>query len=76
MILKIKYEKSRRCSFDLYFDHSGFSYTMYVKNLTGELVKTRSSKADYYKVTVEAFRKFLTEQLVSINATYEVRRKL
>ena len=60
---RIKYEKSRRCSFDLFFDHSGFSYTMYTKNLMGEPVKARSSKADYYKVTVEAFRKFLTEQL-------------
>lgn len=60
---RIKYERSRRCSFDLLFDHSGFSYTMYVKNLMGEPVKARSSKADYYKITVEAFRKFLTEQL-------------
>lgn len=60
---RIKYEKSRRCSFDLFFDHSGFSYTMYTKNLMGEPVKARSSKADYYKVTVESFRKFLTEQL-------------
>lgn len=60
---RIKYERRRSCSFDLMFDHGGFSYTMYVKNLMGEPVKARSSKADYYKVTVEAFRKFLTEQL-------------
>ena len=60
---RIKYERRQSCSFDLMFDHSGFSYTMYVKNLMGEPVKARSSKADYYKVTVESFRKFLTEQL-------------
>ena len=60
---RIKYTRSRRCSFDLVFDHSGFSYTMYVKNLMGEPVKARPSKADYYKITVETFRKFLTEQL-------------
>ncbi len=60
---RIKYERRHRCSFDLMFDHSGFSYTMYVKNLMGEPVKARPSKALYHKITVEAFRKFLTEQL-------------
>ena len=60
---RIKYERRQSCSFDLMFDHSGFSYTMYTKNLMGEPVKARSSKADYHKVTVEAFRKFLAEQI-------------